>query len=168
MTRGAAFVAAVLAWPVASALALVAGGGPAANDCAAVWDGVTATRGPVGVECRDGDPACDTDAVAGQCTIEIQPCAAVPDARLAACVPAVPDAVEVRAGAEAGVASALQASLASVAAAFGAAAGTCGPAVPVTLPLDGRARARRAIRTTVRTAIGADHDVIRLLCEAAG
>ena len=62
--------------------ALVTGGGPASSDCALVWDGVTATRGPVTVVCNDGDPACDTDGAAdGACTFGVNACllATAPD-----------------------------------------------------------------------------------------
>lgn len=55
--------------------AVVAGGGPATTDCAAVWDGVTATKGATAVLCHDGDPACDADAtVDGACTFGVNVC----------------------------------------------------------------------------------------------
>jgi hypothetical protein len=116
--------------------------------------------------CRDGDPRCDTDAVPGQCTIEVLPCAAVPDARLPECAPRAPDAVRVRVG-DAALAAALQTSVATVAGGASAAPAACGPAVPAVLALDGRRRARATVRTAATAAGGVDHDVVRLRCEAA-
>src|SRR5438128_9891665 len=60
--------------------ALVAGGGPAKTDCYAEWQVTTpdvkANRGRSGVDCQDGDPACD---VAGKiddpCTLGVSVCA---------------------------------------------------------------------------------------------
>src|SRR5437899_2634927 len=59
--------------------ALVAGGGPAKTDCYAEWQvttaGVQANRGKVGVDCQDGDPACDVDATSnGVCTLGVSVC----------------------------------------------------------------------------------------------
>ena len=64
------------AWP---SPALVAGGGAAKTDCYAEWQvtsaGVQANRGKVGVDCQDGDPACDVDATAnGACTFGVSIC----------------------------------------------------------------------------------------------
>src|SRR5215510_6993 len=61
------------------ASALVSGGGPAKTDCYAEWQvttsGVQATRGKIGVDCQDGDPACDVDrTVNGVCTIGVSVC----------------------------------------------------------------------------------------------
>ena len=59
--------------------ALVAGGGPAKTDCYAEWQvtsaGVQANHGKVGVDCQDGDPACDVDATPnGVCTFGVSIC----------------------------------------------------------------------------------------------
>jgi len=57
--------------------ARVAGGGPAATDCYAEFDGpgITATKG-TRVECTDGDPACDADGTCdGTCDFLVQVCA---------------------------------------------------------------------------------------------
>jgi hypothetical protein len=86
--------------------------------------------------CRDGDPLCDTDAVSGQCTIELQPCAPGDDARVA-CVaaPATTAMVGRLMPDNAAIATGLQSSL------LGPdrrrrPPGTCGPAVPVVLTLN--------------------------------
>ena len=59
--------------------ALIAGGGPARSDCYAEWQVTTASvqanRGKVGVDCQDGDPACDVDATSnGVCTLGVSVC----------------------------------------------------------------------------------------------
>src|SRR6185503_13757757 len=114
---------------------LVPGSGARA-DCVVEW---AATAPPVTARpgrrplpkfvCRDGDPACDTDAVADQCTIEVQPCAAVADDRLPHCTPAFPASIRVTApGADTTVLDALTASSATVVETAPATAGSCGPA----------------------------------------
>lgn len=117
--------------------------------------------------CRDGDPLCDTDAVAGQCTIEIQPCTPGDDARVA-CSGQTPTAAAVGRLApvdDPAIAAALQASLDTLTA--GSGPGTCGPAVPVVLTLDGRRRSRLALRTRATAGARSDADVVRLTCAAA-
>ena len=141
--------------------------GSRANDCLVEWTStapLTPRRVPSSRSrfvCVDGDASCDTDSVAGQCTIEVQPCAAIDDGRIA-CAAAVPDAVSVErltpAG-DAALATALQASLASIAQP-GTLPGTCGPAVPIALPLGGRV----ALRTRAAAGARTDRDVLRLFC----
>jgi hypothetical protein len=72
-----------LAWMVAVPFLLVtgpagahiAGGGPAASDCYARFEGIDATSG-VRVDCTDGDPTCDHDGECGNgCTFEVEVCA---------------------------------------------------------------------------------------------
>lgn len=144
--------------------------GRAGHDCLIEW---TSTAPTIPIDrpsprsrfvCTDGDPACDTDAVAGQCTIELQPCTPGDDARIA-CAGAVPTAATVGRLAPADappIAAALQASF-DVLVATGA-PGTCGPAVPVVLSLDGRRTRRVAVRTAAATGARADADVVRLTC----
>ena len=143
--------------------------GRAGNDCLVEWTS-TAPTIPINRPsprsrfiCADGDPLCDTDDVAGQCTIELQPCTPGDDARVA-CAGAAPSAVSVGrlAPDNPAIAGAVQASLATL-----AAPGTCGPAIPVVLPLNGRRTARLAIRTRADAGDRADADVIRLSCTAA-
>ncbi len=111
--------------------------------------------------------SCDTDAVSGQCTIEVQPCAAGDDARIA-CAGESLTAVSVGklSPASPAIAGALQASLDALLAA-GAAPGTCGPAVPVVLPLNGRRTSRLAVRTRAAAGTRSDADVVRLTCQSA-
>ncbi|MGH7896138.1 MAG: hypothetical protein ACREQL_15810 [Candidatus Binatia bacterium] len=54
----------------------VLGGGLADVDCTVGFEDVTATNGTSGVVCTDGDPTCDTDAVAeGTCRFAVRVCA---------------------------------------------------------------------------------------------
>jgi agarase len=159
--------------PTAAARRVLApGGGPKAGDCAVEWAATASLRSARRLPkarfvCQDGDAACDLDAIAGQCTIEIAPCAAVDDVRLPACAAAAPASALVNPRGDADVASAvaLHASLATVFAGAGAAPGSCGPAMPATLPLAGR---RSVTRTWTVTAAGtpADRDTVRVSCVA--
>lgn len=71
--------------------ALYMGGGSKLIDCQAEWrvevpptlEGYRSGK----LRCRDGDPACDNDSVAGQCTFRVQACFNVPDRRLLTCDP---------------------------------------------------------------------------------
>jgi hypothetical protein len=117
--------------------------------------------------CRDGDPACDTDAVPGQCTIEVQPCAAIADERVPGCVAAAPAAIEVtrpRAERDPDLQAAIAASLDAIRASGAAAPGSCGPAVAVVLPLETKRRAHRLLRIVATVDDDADHDTVRLVC----
>jgi hypothetical protein len=154
---------------------LAPGGGRARPDCAIEWAATAplARSRPVPKArfvCTDGDPACDTDDVAGQCTIEVAPCAAVADRRLPTCVPLAPASVRVRvrrAVQDPTLAAALAGSLDAVLASAGPAPGGCGPSIPVVLPL---ARGRPVTRTVeiVASAAGAsDRDALRVMCRAA-
>jgi hypothetical protein len=68
-----------------------AGGGSRLLDCQVEWKihGVEAAAGlrASRLRCRDGDAACDTDGVVGQCTFRVQACFNVPDRRLVTCDP---------------------------------------------------------------------------------
>ena len=62
-TRTCSMVLAGIALAIAAnGNAYVRGGGPAKTDCFAAWQvtssDVAANRGPTGVDCQDGDPAC--------------------------------------------------------------------------------------------------------------
>lgn len=148
--------------------------GGAAHDCLIEW-GSTAPLKPTRrvspralFVCRDGDPSCDVDAVAGQCTIEVQPCVGIDDSRLR-CPAAVPSAAAVEhisLAADPELAAALQASLDTLTAP-GSAPGACGPAVPIVLALDGRAIRRRVFYTRATLGDRTDRDGVRLLCRAA-
>ena len=65
-------------------------GGPAGPECLAEWRIANATarpgasgRAPVRQRCKDGDPGCDADLVAGTCTFTVAVCFDRDDARLA-------------------------------------------------------------------------------------
>ena len=109
-------------------LVTIPGGGGKASDCLVEWlvqgagsfgaGGVPSTK----QSCVDGNPACDRDSVAGQCTFEVELCLNVNDARLAnaqgalLCVPSNIGSIDV------GKSPALSGPLASLG---GTAAGTC-------------------------------------------
>src|SRR5688572_17856177 len=62
--------------------AYVSGGGPAKTDCFTAWQvtspDVTANRGKIGVDCQDGDPACDVDGQTnGTCSFGVSLCAGI-------------------------------------------------------------------------------------------
>lgn len=158
---------------------LAAGGrGSSRTDCTIEWAAtapLAAPRSgrrppPARFTCRDGNPACDTDTISGQCTVEIQPCAAVSDARLPACMPTSPATVRVTkptATEDPGLNAALAASLQTIAASAGAHPGSCGPAVHVVTALGSRTRAHRTVRTSAEGATGRDREAIRIICERA-
>jgi len=112
--------------------------------------------------CVDGDASCDTDSVAGQCTIDVTPCAAIDDTRLA-CAVAAPNVISVtRLSPDTpALGAALQASLDSIAQP-GTLPGTCGAAVRVVLPAGRRA----TLRTHAAAAARVDRDTVRLICKA--
>lgn len=148
-------------------------GGGAADDCLLEWTTtaplVPTTRSapPARFTCRDGDPSCDVDTVPGQCTIEVQPCAGVSDARVA-CAPAALDAVQVRRPNPArapALFAALQASFATMTGPTHGAA--CGSSVTVTLPLGGRRKAHETLRLRATAGARSDADTVRLLCTAS-
>ena len=156
---------------------LLAPGGRRSTDCVVEWGATAAPTvarpgrlPPTRFVCRDGDSACDTDSVPDQCTIEIQPCASVPDARLATCVPASPDSVRVvfptvEGGAD--LHDAVTASLTTVASAAVAAPASCGPAVPIVIPLEGHGHRRARLRTAAVAGEAADRDGVAVSCLAA-
>jgi hypothetical protein len=141
--------------------AVVLGGGPARTDCFAAWQvtspDVAANRGPTGVDCEDGDPACDVDGrTDGVCSFGVSFCAgAVSDA----CTPDAVTAVKLsKRAAQAGVTAPVL-----------PASGTCGPATIVPMAVGNGPRGQRPSRTfvlsaTATTASGRDRDVVRLRC----
>ena len=156
---------------------LAAGRQGKTSDCVVEWAATAplarAARGVPAARflCRDGDPACDTDDVPGQCTIEISPCAAVSDSRLPACTPAAPDTARIRQrgpNSDPAVAAALSASLATVAPSAGARSGSCGPAVHVPISLDGKRRNHTALRVIAQAGGQRDRETIRMICERSG
>jgi hypothetical protein len=150
---------------------LAPGGGRPAADCAIEWTATAPVARASGVPkarfvCRDGDPACDLDVVGGQCTVEVAPCVAIADGRLAGCAPVVPAGAAVRTRGtvqDPALRAAAEASLATVLGAGTPA--SCGPAVAAILPLPGRGAARRTLQVKASLGTATDRDTIRLTCE---
>jgi hypothetical protein len=80
---------------------LAAGGGTASSDCLSEFlypaDGSVESYAldPAAIRCRDGDPGCDLDDVAGECSVRVGLCFEVDDPRLAQCAPEALDGFEV-------------------------------------------------------------------------
>ena len=154
---------------------LAPGGGQKTVDCAVEW-GATAplaratARPKAKFVCRDSDPACDTDAVAGQCTIEVLPCTAVADGRVSTCDPSAPvNATVAPRGSvkDVGVATALGASLGTILMGADVPAGTCGPSVHAVLPLAGRRTAKRTFQVAAPATGAVERDALKVACTAA-
>ena len=59
----------------APAQTLTAGGGPARSDCQGGWLAPAPNAGKIGIDCQDGDPACDVDRlVNGVCAVAVGVC----------------------------------------------------------------------------------------------
>lgn len=89
---------AVLGWIPAEAAGVVAGGGSARTDCLAVFDAAANVPAPPKVprhvDCVDGDPLCDSDAVRnGRCVFDLRVCVNSTD--VAGCSPSEADAVDI-------------------------------------------------------------------------
>ena len=164
-TKSSAVVLAVVATFAAAttAPAFVAGGGAARTDCVAAWQvtgpDVTANRGRTGVDCQDGDPACDVDgAVDGICTFGMSVCTGVVESTGCTAEPVTTlsfDRRTTRAGFVTPAAPPVD--------------GTCSEATVISLPLRRTPRGLRPSRTlvlgmTAQTASGRDRDVVRLRC----
>lgn len=154
---------------------LAPGGGQKTADCTLEWASTSPLARPAALPkarfvCHDGDPACDVDTVAGQCTIEVAPCTAVPDERLAACTPHRPaSAVVMPRGSvkDTALAGTLASSLAAVVGVVETAQASCGPAALAVLPLAGRRSARRTLHVAGPTPFATERDGVRLVCLAA-
>jgi hypothetical protein len=146
-----------------SAQAFVAGGGASRTDCIAAWQVTTAdvvpNRGPTGVDCQDGDPACDADGKAdGVCTLGVSLCTGAVDTG----------------GCTAGDVTAVSfahrtARLGVTAPVLPTTGPTCGPAALIQVPLKKTPRGLKQSKTivlvaTATTADGRDHDVVRIRC----
>src|SRR6185369_11679053 len=123
--------------------AYVRGGGPARTDCFTAWQvtspDVTANRGPTGVDCQDGDPACDVDGQAnGVCSFGVSLCAGVETTPQ--CTPSEVSSVKLS----------KRASTAGVQAPT--TVGSCGPAAIVSLPLKQAKRGTKQSPTMVLSA----------------
>ena len=153
-TRTCSMVLAGVLVIAANGHAYVRGGGPAKTDCFTAWQvtspDVTANRGPTGVDCQDGDPACDVDGQEnGVCSFGVSLCAGVETTPQ--CTPSEVSSVKFSKRASA---TGVQAPTA---------VGTCGPAAIVSLPLKESKRGPKQSKTLVLsanavTANGRDRD----------
>ena len=151
---------------------LAPGGGRAAVDCAVEWTATSPVARASAIPkarflCHDGDPACDTDAVPGQCTIELAPCTAVADDRVPACTPIPPSSVAITlrgAVQDPALATDVSSSLATVLGGAGTPPGSCGPAIPAVLPLAGRRSSKQTLQIAAPTTFGTERDTVRLVC----
>src|SRR6185369_319670 len=120
--------------------AYVRGGGPAKTDCFTAWQvtspDVTANRGPTGVDCQDGDPACDVDGQEnGVCSFGVSLCAGVETTPQ--CTPSDVSSVKLsKRATKAGVQ-------------LPTAPGTCGAATIVSLPLGNGRHGQKQSKTVV-------------------
>lgn len=160
---------------------LIPGGTAKRDECLLEWSAtapsLTRLKGgvllPTGkLVCRDGDPSCDVDAVEGQCTFEVAPCAATADSRLPACAPApVPELtlMQPKAARRPDVAAALAASLGELAGGpvLGDAPTRCGRAVPIVVELGRKRRAVQTVAARARAGKRRDADRLQLVCERA-
>ncbi|HEV7731874.1 MAG TPA: hypothetical protein VGR62_06915 [Candidatus Binatia bacterium] len=140
---------------------LVAGGGKAATDCALEF----ATSASPLLRCTDGDPRCDRDGIAGQCTVDVLPCVQVTDGRFT-CPASPPTGVVVKQPSvrkDPALRAALEQSLT---AALAAGAGACGPAVTVTMPLGPRRSVTTKLAVLAQVPAGRERDTLKLRCDA--
>ncbi|MBI4519158.1 MAG: S8 family serine peptidase [Deltaproteobacteria bacterium] len=155
---------------------LVRGGGSRLTDCLVEWQ--FAPRAMVRMRsrplalCRDGDPGCDRDTSAGQCTFELALCFNVPDGRIPFCrtndpitrltlfVPAATPPDPIDAGNAAALADVLPATpLADQKA--------CSKPIRLTVPVGASGRGVRSVRLTAESLGRRDSDRAHLICDAA-
>ncbi len=80
---------------------LASGGGETGSDCLvevlfpAGVGGESYRTDPARIQCRDGDSACDSDDIEGECTVRLGLCFSVQDTRLPSCAEARVDSFEV-------------------------------------------------------------------------
>jgi hypothetical protein len=156
----AGLIALAVASPVA---ALVPGGGPPSSDCVSAWQvttaDVAANRGPTGVDCQDGDPACDADGEAnGSCTFGVSVCTA--SVAVKGCTPD---------GVSAFTFSRKATKLGVTGPAVPTTEPVCGPATLIPVALKKTPQGFRQSRTvvlasTATTEHGRDRDTVRLRC----
>jgi Subtilase family len=154
---------------------LVTGGGSRRNDCLVEWSIsprtiVRSRTRPVAM-CHDGDPSCDHDTIAGQCTFHLSLCFNVPDGRLPYCRA---DDPITRVTLEAPRPNASDPADASNAAAALAALPpppvtgekVCTAEIPVVVPLGPRGRGARVLDISAETVDRRDRDHARFFCLA--
>lgn len=175
MTRPSLFLIVVLAAGVpleprpAPAQTLIAGGGPARSDCQGGWLAPAPNRGTLGIDCQDGDPACDLDRLAnGVCAVAVGVCLHLDD--VPRCTPRQVQRAMVQASPKR-LAKDLPVAL-PVPPPTPVAAATCGSDTVVTLPLrltrHGRQKpSKRVTLRLVTTAAGnprTDDDALKVRC----
>lgn len=146
--------------------------GKPAMRCLVEWrpDGPVATRKGLPsatLRCRDGDPACDTDADPGRCTVRAQLCINNADARFPACIPLVTTSLAVRAPKRARDA----ADAANLAALSGAldlgrqSRNQCSAPLALVVPMRGTRPGRKVVKVAVTAQSGRAVGVLKLVCE---
>ena len=167
----------------------VPGDGPATTDCLGQWRVMNAAqrpgprgKAPTRQRCRDGDPGCDADGVAGTCTFPVALCLNRTDARLPKCRSALIGSWTLRkpqtavGGDDAALATSLLGAVSTLgASAIGGdvvrfspaleATDVCSEPVPVVVTRQGNRSASRVLRVQIDTAGGTrDSDVLTLVC----
>ena len=130
-----------------------------ADECLAAWrvGGVSGGLGNVGVTCRDGDAACDSDGTAdGTCRVAASVCLNV-----AGCAPGAIGGLEITGAAGAAVAAK------AAALGFPATGEVCTAPAEVAVALDGARRRRVTLRARVSGTRG-DDDRLSVRCLRAG
>ena len=151
------------------------GGGSGAADCLVAWnfrppDIVRRSRHPVAT-CRDGDPVCDADGIAGQCTFGLSLCFNVRDPLLPFCASDEPIlGVELRSPSPLAAPGSLERNNAnSITARLPsfpvAARDLCTETIPIVVRRDTQA-GTTSIRLSAHTATRRDSDQFILRCEA--
>jgi len=154
---------------IAVAQVLIPGGGAATSDCYGEWLSSMPNRGATGIDCQDGDPACDLDrTVNGTCLIAAGVCLHMDN--VPRCTAPAIRAVTVRA-----TPRRLRKDLSVAvprAPAVPVSAATCGPDAVITLPLRSRRRGRQQpskavtlhMVTVASGSLRKDEDRLRVRC----
>ncbi|HUI25715.1 MAG TPA: S8 family serine peptidase [Candidatus Kryptonia bacterium] len=152
---------------------LARGGGSSLSDCLVEWQitprDIVRSRARVDAFCQDGDPACDHDTVAGQCTFNFSLCFNVPDGRIPFCrtddpITRVslfeprPDSAD---GTDAGNAAATLAALPPTPI---TGEHVCTAPIALTVPIGSRARGGRMLHVTAETVDRRDTDRANFIC----
>jgi hypothetical protein len=154
---------------IAQVAGFVPGGGNRSRDCLVEWQVRGWTPGATDrqiARCHDGDPACDADAVDGQCTFTISASFNQPDPRLPCDPSSGVDRIQLLRPVPDAAAQVDRDNAAAIAAAL--------PAAAVTLPAStasfafvvprGLTSGLRSLRTVAESAAGPDVDRVRFVC----
>lgn len=152
----------------------ISGSGPPRSRCFAEWRPlapvtIQAGRPSVRLRCRDNDPSCDADSIAGQCTFQAMLCVNNDDPRLPACVPWETTNVTLRkprttAGdpTDRSNATALLAAIPSL---VTPEPNTCSAPIALVVPTKGAGRGTRVIKLKTATLTGAGQARLVLRCD---